>query len=108
MGLRVGYASGRLLAIASGVKRGAIILALTANAYYTLDGIRPGMPVVRISGRLHLGKPIHLGPNWWYTSVGHSATIVLKVRHHVIQEVGIASRALTATRAEQARLLVNF
>jgi hypothetical protein len=40
--------------------------------------------------------------------VGDGANGVLKVRHGIIDEIGIASRALTATRIQQARLLVHF
>jgi Glucodextranase, domain B len=88
--------------------RNTIVLALTANPFYAFDGVRPGMFVSTAATRLKLGKPLHLGPNWWYVVIGEDSTGLLKARHGRIYEVGIANKLLTNGRAGQNRLLVNF
>ncbi len=39
---------------------------------------------------------------------GATSNGVLKVRHGIIEEVGITNERLTATRAAQTRLLTSF
>jgi hypothetical protein len=109
-GIRVGYASTRLLGtIATAQQMGSkIVLALTANHYYTLDGVRPGTRLATASRKLKLGKAIRWGLNTWYVIPGASSNAVLKVRHGIIQEVGIATKSLTGTRAQQRQLLSSF
>jgi hypothetical protein len=109
-GIRVGYASTRLLGTIATAQHigGKIVLALTANHYYTLDGVRPGTRLATASQQLKLGKPIRWGLNTWYVIPGASSNAVLKVRHGVIQEVGIATKSLTDTRAQQRQLLSSF
>lgn len=58
--------------------------------------------------RLKLGRVIQLGPNHWYVVPGRASDGVLKVRHGIIQEVGIANRQLTDARAAAVRLLIGF
>ncbi|MGO9902437.1 MAG: fibronectin type III domain-containing protein [Solirubrobacteraceae bacterium] len=109
-GIRVGYASARLLGEAHmrpGLA-GRIVLALTANRYYTLDGVRPGARVAAVAGQLRLGQPLRLGRNTWYTIHAPAGTGVLKVRHGVIEEVGIANRQITGDRAAERLLLSSF
>jgi hypothetical protein len=110
--IRVGYPSAKLLrklspAVRSHV-RGTIVLALTANRRYALDGTRPGSRLGRNARRLAAGKPFHIGLNHWYVVPGRRSDGVLKVRNGRIQEVGIASRQLTRGRAAQRRLLASF
>ena len=107
-GIRVGYTSSKLLPSRTRLKGGEIILALTANPYYALHGVKPGMRAAPVARRLKLGQPIELGPNSWYTIPSPLSTGVLKVRHGIIYEIGIVDKGLTSTRAAQARLLVNF
>jgi hypothetical protein len=85
-----------------------VILALTANQYYTLRGARPGRRLSTVAGRLHLGRPFHLARNYWYLIPGNASTGVLKVRRGLIEEVGIANKRLTRGRAAQLRLLTSF
>ena len=42
-----------------------VVFATTANPYYSLDGVRPGTRVASVVKRLHLGRPIRIGPNTW-------------------------------------------
>jgi YVTN family beta-propeller protein len=111
-GIRVGYASTRLLgkpspAMLSKVN-GRVVLELTANPFYTLRGVREGMRLTVAARRLKLGNAIHWGPNDWYVIQGRSSNGVLKVRHGIVSEVGVANRQLTNNHATQLRLLRNF
>ncbi len=108
-GIRVGYATRALLRKLPGDPHAkGIILALTANPYYTLQGIRHGMPVRAAAARVHLGEPIHWGGNAWYVIPGPKANWVLKARHGIVQEIGIANKQLTTTRRDQTWLLASF
>ena len=51
---------------------------------------------------------IHSGANDWYIVPAAAGNGVLKVRHRVIWEVGIANKQLTSGRTAQRRLLRNF
>lgn len=112
-GIRVGYPSARLLRSFSAPARtprsARIVLALTANPFYALDGVRPGAALSAVAARLRVGRRFHIGSNFWYLAPGASARGVLKVRGGIIQEVGIASLALTAgTRTDQRAFLSSF
>ena len=72
-----------------------------------------GVPVTaersaRFAAALKLVKPIRWGANDWYVVPGATTNGLLKVRHGVIQEVGIVNQQLTTGRAAQLRLLRNF
>jgi hypothetical protein len=49
-----------------------------------------------------------VGLNTWYLAPGTDSRGVLKVRHGVIEEVGIANRRLTASRVAARRFLKSF
>lgn len=87
---------------------GRIVLALTANPFYAVRGVRPGTRLRVAVRRLDLGTPIHLGPNYWYVVPGDAADGILKVRHGIVEEVGVADRQLLSTRTGQWELLRNF
>jgi hypothetical protein len=111
-GIRVGYASEKLLGTTSRGElakiNGKIVLALTANPYYKLNSVRNGTRLSTAAHQLKLGKPVHWGLNDWYVIPGATSNRVLKVRHGVVREVGIANKQLTTGRAAQQRLLRNF
>lgn len=111
-GIRVGYASTKLLGTTEGAAHPALIgkavLALTSNRFYSLDGVRPGSSLASAARRLKLGTPSNVGRNTWYIIPGHTSNGVLKVRNHVIEEVGIGNPQLTGTRASARHLLGNF
>ncbi len=50
----------------------------------------------------------HIGLNWWYLTRNGSSRGVLKVRHGVIEEIGIANKQLTANRRAADRFLSSF
>jgi hypothetical protein len=111
-GIRVGYASPKLLGSTTSITHaaimGRIVLALTANPCYTIDDIRHGTPLASAARHLHLAPAIHTGRNHWYIIPGTTSNLVLKVRHGVINEIGIATKSLTSTRSAQRALLISF
>jgi hypothetical protein len=84
------------------------MLALTANPYYALDRVRPGTHLAVAARRLKLGKVMRLGLNDWYVIPGTTSNDVLKVRHGIVEEIGIAKKSLTSSRAQQLQLLGSF
>jgi 6-phosphogluconolactonase (cycloisomerase 2 family) len=110
-GLRVGFASARLLGTSPAARQttaGTVVLAVTANRYYTLRGVRPGTRLATVARRLKLAKAVHWGLNDWYVVPGGASNGLLKVRHGVIREVGVVNKRLTNGRAAQLRLLRSF
>jgi hypothetical protein len=111
-GIRVGYPSPKLLHSLSHTAqrrvRGRVVLVLTANPHYALHGVRPGARLKKVARRLRVGKGFHVGLNWWYLTHNGSSHGVLKVRHGVIEEIGIANPRLTHTRRAALKFLKSF
>jgi hypothetical protein len=111
-GVRVGYASPKLLRHLPRHERrrfrGRVVIALTANHHYALRGVRPGTRLAHVRRRLHAGKPFHVGLNFWYLVPNGASHGVLKVRHGMIQEIGIATKRLTRQRASDRIFLRTF
>ncbi len=110
-GIRVGYPSSRLMRTLPAARRFAkhVVLGLTANPYYALRGVRPGMSLRSAAHALHVGRGFRIGTNTWYLAPDGVSRAVLKVRGGIIQEVGIANRRLTSgSRATQQRFLASF
>jgi hypothetical protein len=109
--VRVGYASPRLLNTLPVTERnalqGRVVLALTANPFYAMRGIRPGASLPTAVKALHTGTVFHVGLNDWYMAPDGSSTTVLKVRDGTIQEIGIADISLT-TRQAQRTFITSF
>jgi sugar lactone lactonase YvrE len=112
VGIRVGYGSAKLLGTATSAAHpatnGKAILALTANPYYTIHGIRPGSTLATAARHRHLSRVVRVGHNDWYILPGTTSNTVLKVRHGIIKEIGIATKSLTSNRTQQLQLLRNF
>jgi hypothetical protein len=86
-----------------GFTRGKASLALTANRHYALRGVRPGTRLTaRLVRRLHA---VRIGRSGWYLVPNGRTRGVLAVRRGVVAQIGIASKALTATQAGARRLL---
>jgi hypothetical protein len=66
------------------------------------------MHVATVAKQLRLQKAIHIGLNYWYIAPGSPSHGVLKVRHGIIQEIGIADKNLTDGRPAQARFLTHL
>jgi hypothetical protein len=111
-GIRVAYSSAKLLASLSTAQRartlGRIVVALTANPYYAFDGVRPGTLLSAAARRVKLERPFHVGLNSWYLAPGSASTGVLKVRKGIVQEIGIAAKALTLGRHAQLMFLTGL
>ena len=69
------------------------------------DAMRVGLAFAK---GLHVGKGFVIGLNDWYVAPGTKSNYVFKVRHGVIQEIGIANKADTKTPAQQRRFLSSF
>jgi hypothetical protein len=111
-GIRVGYPSARLLRSLSRAQRRRLadraIVALTANRTYALDGVRHGTRLGRVARRLRVGRGYAIGLNTWYVVPGRRVDGLLKVRHGVIDEIGIADRSLIAARHATRTFLSSF
>jgi hypothetical protein len=112
IGVRVGYASPKLLRTVPRRRRrilaGRVVWASTSNPYYTLRGVTPQATLAAARRHLRLGRPFRVGANDWYLVSGGASTGVLKVRHRIVQEIGIAARALTRTRGAGRAFLRSF
>jgi hypothetical protein len=108
----VGFASPSLFRTLSSRWRrtlqGRVVLALTANTYYALRGVRPGASLRTAAKKLHTGPAIHVGLNDWYLAPNGASTAVLKVRDGKVLEVGIADSTLTRTRQAQLAFIASF
>jgi hypothetical protein len=112
IGIRAGYPSAALLRTfprrtRAGLK-GHIVLLLTANRRYALRGVRPGARVARVRRRLKLGRAYKIGLNTWYLAPNGSSRGIVKVRHGVIEEVGIADKRLMTNQRATASFLELF
>ncbi len=45
--------------------QGRIVIALTANPFYSLSGVKPGDSLAKAGSILRLSKPIRVGVNTW-------------------------------------------
>jgi hypothetical protein len=112
IGVRVGYASPKLLKTLPKHQRGRIsgrvVWASTSNPFYALHGVRVGESIGTASALLHTEAPFHIGLNFWYLAREGGLTAVLKVRGNAVQEVGIADNKLTLGRAAQRHLMLSF
>ena len=112
IGVRVGYGSPKLLKILSKTLRkqllNRVVWASTSNPHYSIGGVRPGESIVTASAALHPLPVIHIGLNDWYLAVQKHSTAVLKVRHKVVEEIGIATNKLTKTATDRSVLMHSF
>ena len=112
IGVRVGYASPKLLRHLSRREQaklnGTVVWSSTSDPYYSLDGIRAGESIATASRVLDTEPPFHIGRNYWYLARKPGYTAALKVRRGVVEELGIATNALTKTRKAQSVLMHSF
>jgi len=111
-GIRVGYSSPKLLRSLPRWERdrvrGRVVWASTSNRRYAIRGVRPGTRLALAARRLRLSHGLHVGRNWWYFAPDGVANAVLKVRGGVVEEVGIATKALTKGTRAQRRFMTSF
>jgi hypothetical protein len=111
-GVRVGYASPKLLrglpVRERGRYKGRVVWASTDNARYAVGGIRAGATLAAAEKALPHGYYFRVGANYWYLAPAQGATAVLKVRHNVVEEVGIAVKQLTGSHKADRELMTSF
>ncbi|HTX30939.1 MAG TPA: choice-of-anchor Q domain-containing protein [Solirubrobacteraceae bacterium] len=104
-GIRAATPSSRLLRSLHPAERrrlaGRLVIALTANPFYSFEGVKPGMLIASVAKRLHAEKPFHIGVNFWYLAPAKRATFVLKVRNGLIYEIGLTNKQLSSGTAKQ-------
>ncbi|MDQ6835134.1 MAG: hypothetical protein M3016_03005 [Actinomycetota bacterium] len=88
--------------------RNRAVLVLSADRRYALKGVRPGTRLAKVARRLHARHAMQIGKNAWYVVPAGPSRGVLKVRHGVIEEVGIATKSITANRRADRRLLAHL
>jgi hypothetical protein len=86
-------------------KQGKFVLLLTANPYYGVNTVTDGFTIQAAAKHLKIGKVIVIGANDWYIAPGTSSNYVLKVRHGIVLEIGIANKKDTTGRAKQTAFL---
>jgi hypothetical protein len=112
IGVRVGYASPALLkTLPKSERKGLsdrVVWASTSSAFYTVRGMRVGATIAAASKALHTTGPFHIGLNDWYLAANGSSTAVFKVRHRIVEEIGIGDKALTKGHKAQVNFLKSF
>ena len=82
--------------------------ASTSDSFYKLRGVGPGATLAAARKHLKLTDPFHIGLNFWYLTPNGSSTGVLKVRHGIVEEIGIAAKSLTKGHKAQIVFLKSF
>jgi hypothetical protein len=112
IGVRVGYASPKLLSKLPRRERrqlrGRVVWASTSNHRYGLRGVRPGVSLRTARRSLQTGAAFHVGLNFWYFAPAGSSTALLKVRHGIVEEVGIVNKSLAKSRGAERILVKSF
>lgn len=87
---------------------GRIVLLLTTNARYTVDGIRVGATLSAAQGALKLTRAITGKVTSWYTAPFGKSTALLEIRGGLVAEIGIADSRLTKTGKARQKLLKAY
>jgi hypothetical protein len=85
-----------------------VVLLLTANPFYSVDGITPGMSITAAAQHLRIGRGTVVGLNDWYFAAGARSTVVFKVRDGIIQEIGIADSSDTRLARQRRSFIAGF
>jgi len=112
-GIRVGYPTKALLRHRSRRQRselsGRIVLAMTANRFYALDGIRPGSGLSAALRKLgRHARPIFRSSYRWYVFPRRGVSLVIKAGHGKVLEVGLANVSLMRNHAQQRSFLATL
>ena len=110
-GIRAGFGSARLLSRLGISDQSRYLNRVawisTANAHYEVDDVRPGEALTLAATHTRLSKVFVIGLNDWYLAPDGAATAVYKVRHGIVQEVGIAYKVLTGGDHQRQREFLN-
>ncbi len=111
-GLRVGLASAKLVGALSRSEQNAlkdrVVWISTDNARYAVHGIRAGATLTAAQHALPHSYYFRLGANYWYLAPDGKTTAVLKVRHGLVEEIGIADKQLTVSHTADKTLMSSF
>ncbi len=111
-GLRVGLASQKLVGALPHSEQTAlkdrVVWISTDNARYAVHGIRAGATLTAAQHALPHSYYFRLGANYWYLAPDGKATAVLKVRHNLVEEIGIADKQLTGSHKADRTLMGSF
>jgi hypothetical protein len=111
-GERVGYASPKLLKTLPRRDRRRlarrVVWISTDNARYAINGIRAGATLQAAEMAIPRGFYFRVGKNFWYLAPAGAATAVLKVRHDIVEEIGIADKRLTRSHHDDRTLMTSF
>jgi hypothetical protein len=112
IGVRVGYASPELMKTLPRHERrkyaGRVVWISTSNPYYALHKVRAGDTLAAARKHLKLPSGFHIGLNYWYLAPNGPSTAILKVRHGIVEEIGIGDKSLTETRKGRLAFLTSF
>jgi hypothetical protein len=100
-GIRDGYGSPEL----PKSYRDKVIWLSTSSAYYSFDRVRVSAAIASVRNATGLFK---VGKNDWYFARNGASNAIFKVRHGVIEEIGIADKALTTGKKAELRFLTSF
>jgi hypothetical protein len=99
IGIRAGYANAKMLRGLPRAQRrrlrSRVVILLSSDRRYLLHGVPPGARLRRVARKLRVSRRIRIGANDWYITANGKSHGVIRVRHGVIEEVGIANKFLT-------------
>jgi hypothetical protein len=79
-----------------------------SSRLYSLRGVPPGVPLAPVARRLRISRPYRVGLNTWYLVPDGAVRGVLKVRHGVIEEIGIVDAVFGSSRREAWTFFTSF
>jgi hypothetical protein len=74
-----------------------VVMVLTANPIYAVDGVRHGMSVASAEKKLKLGHAYRIGANTWYLVPNHGDDILIKAQGKIVREIGFIDKRLIAS-----------
>jgi Pro-kumamolisin, activation domain/Putative Ig domain len=111
-GVRVGYATAKLLAALPRASRSALLSRVvsvsTANPFYALSGVGVGATLAAAERALPHGTLLTVGGHRWYLAKVGSARALVEIGSGLVQQVGIANLELTRTAAADRALISAF
>lgn len=108
-GVRVGYATAKLLAALPRASRtallGRVVWASTANPFYVLSGVGVGATSAAAERALPHGTQVTVGGHHWYLAKVGSVRGLFEIGSALVQKVGVANLELTRTAAADRALI---
>lgn len=108
VGIRAGYVNAKMLRHVRRAQRGLngrVVILLSADRRYSLRGVSAGARLRKVARALRISRVIRIGANDWYITPNGTSHGVIRVRHGVIEEIGIANKSLTQSYAAARQFL---